>query len=105
MTPEELTELANAIGNKILLTQKEVWTVDEVAAYTGLKKSYLYKLTSMRQIPHYKPSGKTCFFRREEIEAWLTANPIATNDELDELVTVILSGHSPAPHQRVGRMG
>ena len=44
----------------------------------------------MRLIPHFKPNGKSCFFRREEIENWLTSRRVATNDELDERVAVEL---------------
>lgn len=83
MTPEELDKLALAIGRNALFAQKEVLTLDEAAQYTGLKKSYLYKLTSKKKIPHYKPNGKNCFFRRTELEDWLTTNPVATVADLN----------------------
>lgn len=82
MTPEELEKLALAIGRKVLFAQKEVLTLEEVVQYTGLKKSYLYKLTASKAIPHYKPNGKNCFFKRTELEDWLTANPVATAADL-----------------------
>ena len=41
---------------------KSVLTIDEAAEYMGLKKSYLYKLTSERRIPHFKPNGKKIYF-------------------------------------------
>lgn len=83
MTPEDLDKLALAIGRNALFAQKEVLTLEEVAQYTGLKKSYLYKLTSEKKIPHYKPNGKNCFFRRTELEDWLTTNPVATVADLN----------------------
>lgn len=83
MTQEELDKLAAAIGENVLLAQKEVLTLDEVARYTGMKKSSLYKLTSEQKIPHYKPNGKNCFFRRTELEDWLTTNPVATVADLN----------------------
>nr|DAZ33021.1 MAG TPA: helix-turn-helix domain protein [Caudoviricetes sp.] len=82
MTPKELEKLALAIGRKVLFAQKEVLTLEEVAQYTGLKKSYLYKLTASKAIPHYKPNGKNCFFKRTELEDWLTTNPVATAADL-----------------------
>lgn len=82
MTPKELEKLALAIGRKVLFAQKEVLTLEEVAQYTGLKKSYLYKLTASKAIPHYKPNGKNCFFKRTELEEWLTTNPVATTADL-----------------------
>jgi len=54
------------------LTTKAVLNFAEVCEYTGFKASFLYKLTSTGQIPHYKPYGKILFFRREEIEEFLT---------------------------------
>ena len=56
---------------KMLLCQKTVFSFVEAAEYTGLSKSYLYKLTSAGLIPHYKPSGKLLFFKRQEIDEWL----------------------------------
>ena len=83
MTDNELAQLALAIGKNVVLTHKEVLTLDEAAQYTGMKKSYLYKLTATKAIPHYKPNGKNCFFRRTELEDWLTANPVATVADLN----------------------
>jgi len=60
------------------LNEKEVLTASEACQYTGFSKSYLYKLTSRREIPHYKPSGKMVFFNRHELEAWLQGNRVCT---------------------------
>ena len=66
------------------LSTKEVLTSEEVAEYMGVSKSYLYKLTMLKQIPHYKPNGKMCYFNRKEIEQWLLSNRISTVDELSQ---------------------
>lgn len=63
--------------------QKNVLTFDEACIFSGLSKSYLYKLTSAQKIPHYKPSGKLIYFNREELEAWLLQNRVTPSDELD----------------------
>lgn len=67
----------------LLLAQKTVLNFDEVAAYTGLSKSYLYKLTSTGGIPCYKPQGKHIYFNKQEIDQWLLQNRKATNQELE----------------------
>lgn len=67
----------------LLLSQKTVFNFDEVAAYTGLSKSHLYKLTSTGGIPCYKPSGKHIYFNKQEIDQWLLQNRKATTDELE----------------------
>lgn len=77
-------ELADEITAKTIFCTKEVLTSDEVARYMGISKSYLYKLTMRREIPHYKPTGKVCYFNRREIEEWLQSNRVATNTELDQ---------------------
>ena len=35
---------------------KTILTLEEVAKYTNYSKSYIYKLTSRREIPCYKPN-------------------------------------------------
>lgn len=67
----------------LLLSQKTVLNLIEVAEFTGLSKSHLYKLTSLGKIPHYKPNGKYIFFKRVEIEKWLLRNRVKTEDEIE----------------------
>jgi len=67
-----------------LLAQKAVLTFDEAAEYSGLSKSFLYKLTSASRIPHFKPSGKNIFFDRQLLESWLKSNPVKTQEEIDK---------------------
>lgn len=67
----------------LLLSQKTVLNFNEVAAYTGLSKSYLYKLTSSGGIPCYKPQGKHIYFSKQEVDQWLMQNRKATNAEIE----------------------
>lgn len=67
----------------LLLSQKSVLNFDEVAIYTGLSKSYLYKLTCTGGIPCYKPNGKNIYADRKELDQWLLRNRKATNDEIE----------------------
>lgn len=60
---------------------KETMTVDDVAIYTGLSKSTLYKYTSMNLIPYYSPSGKKIYFVKKELDEWLTTNRSSTTSE------------------------
>ena len=54
---------------------KNVLNLEEACNYLGFKKSYLYKLTSAGIIPHSKPNGKTIFFDKAKLEAWMLSNP------------------------------
>ncbi len=73
---KEILEKLKTIERNSLLAAKNVLTFDDVALVTGLSKSYLYKLTCIGEIPHYKPTGKQLFFDRAEIESWLKQNRI-----------------------------
>ena len=81
---EDFKKITDAISAKVAVNTKEVLTTDEAASYMGVSKSYLYKLTMEKRIPHYKPMGKMCFFNRKEIEMWLQANRVATDEELSQ---------------------
>ena len=76
-----------------LLSVKTVLTLDEVAVYTGLSKSYLYKLTSTGQIPHSKPNGKNVYFDKLTIDSWLMRNQVKTSEEIEvEAATYVTLG-------------
>lgn len=84
---DEILKQLDRIERNTLLSSKNVLTFDDVVLLTGLSKSYLYKLTSSNQIPHYKPSGKQLYFDREEIERWLKQNRVETVEETDRKAT------------------
>ena len=63
---------------------KKILTSEEAAAYMGISQSTLYKLTSSRSIPHFKPRGKMCYFDREELEHWLQRNRVSTMEEIND---------------------
>jgi excisionase family DNA binding protein len=56
---------------KLLIGNKEVLTFDEASDYTGISRSYLYKLTASKKIPHSKPNGKMVFFDKKKLVDWL----------------------------------
>lgn len=64
------------------IANKKVLTTQEAAIYLGWSLSYIYKQTRLCTIPHYCPMGKTLYFDREELEAWLKRNRVATKDEV-----------------------
>lgn len=69
--------MTNDINTKALLT------IEEVCLYTGLSKSYLYKMTSKNIIPYYKPQGKKIYIDRLELETWLKRNRIKSIEEIE----------------------
>ena len=51
----------------------ELINLEEAARFLGLKKSYLYKLTSTKQIPFYKYGGRVIAFDPAALQAWRAA--------------------------------
>ena len=72
---------------------KEVLTTAEASAYLGLSESYIYKLTSLKQIPHYKPNGKLVYFNRKELCRWAMRNQVQTIKKMQEYMTADLRNH------------
>jgi excisionase family DNA binding protein len=56
--------------------------LEEAAEYLGVSKSYLYKLTSKSEIPHFKPKGKTIYFRRVDLDNWALRRKVASREEV-----------------------
>lgn len=74
----KLDILTNAV-----LSNKQTLNIDEAAIYSALSVSYLYKLTSTQQIPHFKPRGKIIYFDRSELDEWLRQNRVKTTAEIE----------------------
>lgn len=69
----ELNELKRLVGLFDVLN-KEVLTLKEASLFTGYTESYLYKLNSVgSDLPVYSScEGGKLYFKRTELELWLT---------------------------------
>ena len=68
---------------KMIRSNKNVLNVEEAVEYTGLSRSFLYKLTAKGEIPFSKPRGKLLYFSREKLDQWLLSNEQKSNRELN----------------------
>ena len=68
---------------EIAYAAKEFLTIDEVAYYLQVSKSYVYKLTASREFTVYKPNGKTIFVRRDDLNEWIKRNPCVSGREIE----------------------
>ncbi|MFP3042049.1 helix-turn-helix domain-containing protein [Treponema primitia] len=73
------------------ISQKPM-NLSEAAAYTGLSKTYLYKLIHLKKIPCYKPTGGRVFFKREELDQFIFRGKQSADYELNMLAEQILTG-------------
>lgn len=85
MQSTTLQDISNRLDilTAAVLSNKNVLTIDEAAAFTGLTSSTVYKLSSTQHIPHYKPRGKMLYFERAELETWLLQRRIKTTTEIE----------------------
>jgi excisionase family DNA binding protein len=67
---------------KYIFGLKDILNVEELADYTGFKKSYIYKLVHENLIPFSKPNGKILFFERKKIDEWLLQNAQKSKEEI-----------------------
>ena len=66
---------------KVLLSHtKKVMNVEDLAQYTGLSKSKIYKLTPMGNNPNIRQK----FFDKEKIDAWLLGEPDLSDAYLED---------------------
>ncbi|QXP52553.1 MULTISPECIES: AlpA family transcriptional regulator [unclassified Cellulophaga] len=79
----KLDERLNRI-EKLLISNKTVLTFDEACDYTGISRSYMYKLTSTGEIPNSKPNGKIIFFDKKLLDQWLLRNKRKSTSELEK---------------------
>jgi excisionase family DNA binding protein len=75
---------------KLLPGRKDVFTFEGCCRYTGISRTYMYKLTGTNRIPHFKQHGKIIYFSKAEIDAWLMKNPVKTTEAIDREATAYL---------------
>lgn len=69
------------IRDATLLASKEIYTTAEACLFLGVKRSYLYELVRNHKVGHFKSrGGKFTYFRREDLEAWMTTTAIPATD-------------------------
>ena len=79
---EELQKRMEAVED-ILDNAKEVLTVEEASRFMDIARSSLYKMTSDRSIPFYRPNGKMIYFEKADILAWIRQNRVMATKKDD----------------------
>ena len=75
-----------------LISAKAVLDIDEASLLTGFSKGHLYRLTSERQIPHYKKNRKL-YFKKSELEAWMLEDKVQTAEDIESQATTYVVTH------------
>ena len=69
-----ILEKLNRLEKLIVDSNKSILNVEDLINYTGYKRSYIYKLVRSNTLSYSKPNGKSLFFEKSEIDAWLLQN-------------------------------
>ena len=78
---DKIEDRLENIERLLLIANRNVFGVSEAALFLGLSQARVYHLTSAKEIPHYK-KGKSVYFRRDELEEWMTEEKVRTEDEI-----------------------
>ena len=78
----QLNELAEKIASKLKLGCEEIMNIEELSAFIKLDRQTIYALTSNREIPFSKPTGKLLFLKSEILQ-WLRDNHVDTIAEME----------------------
>ena len=98
---EELQKRMEAVED-ILDNAKEVLTVEEASRFMDIARSSLYKMTSDRSIPFYRPNGKMIYFEKADILEWIRKNRVmpVMYDEDKEQEPVSRSGEQQSKYSK-----
>ena len=66
-----ILEKIKSIEEQLQTQNEKPLTIQGAADYLEISKSYLYKLTAKKQIPHHKPNGKLIYFNKSELNEWV----------------------------------
>lgn len=82
---EFLRDAIKEVLGDVIPTLKEeapdILDVEQAAKFLRLKINTIYEKTSRKLIPHFK-QGNKLYFKRSELETWVTRGKIKTSDEL-----------------------
>lgn len=79
---EEILKHLRKIESYSMLTAKKVLSLEDVEILTNLKTVTIRKLVRDKKIPCYRPNKNILYFKRSEIEEWMTANRQSSLDEM-----------------------
>ncbi len=84
MTLEQRIEALETALKSATIRSKEILNFEEACIFLNVSHSWLYKMTSSKSIPFYKPAGRYLYFERAELEKWIRSSPVKTEEQLDD---------------------
>ncbi len=76
----------SALEEKPVL-QRVYFTFNEACEYMGVKSNVLYRMMREREITYSKPNNKQIFFKKEDMDAYLSRNTVPSFSSLEGLAS------------------
>ena len=92
LTLQDLSRQLERVEMLAAINAKSILNLDEAVAFTGFSKGHLYRLTSQREIPHYK-KGQKLLFKKSELEAWMLEDKVETVTNIDSQAATYVATH------------
>ncbi len=92
VTLQALSDKLDNIAHITSIGVKTVLDLQDAATFTGLSIGHLYRLTSGRQIPHFKKNRKL-YFKKTDLEEWMTGDRVLTDAEVQSRATTYTKTH------------
>ena len=73
----------NEIKQQFAASSKEFLNVKEAADFLGISIHQIYKYSSQKILPHYKPQNKVLYFKRSELIDFISAGRIKSQAEVE----------------------
>ena len=83
MVDPEIKEQLDRIEQYSLIAAKNVLNINEAAIYLGMSVRGVRDNVRNRILPCYKPNINRLYFKKSELEEWMTQNPRKTMAELE----------------------
>ena len=88
----ELNARFDRLERMTLIGAKDVLDIDEASLLTGMSVGHIYRLTSAREIPHYKKNRKL-YFNKAELNEWMQEQKVKSVTEIDRQATTYTVTH------------
>lgn len=89
---EAIKEVIGEVLPRLNEEAAEILDIQQAAKFLHLKINTIYEKTSRKLLPHFK-KGNKLYFKRTELEAWLTDGKVKTSEDLaGEAATYTLTG-------------
>lgn len=82
---EILQTILNRIDEAVKIQHSEFLSLDETCKYMGVTKVHMYRLMRDRLITYSKPTGKVAYFKKSDIEEYLSRNTIPSFASLEAM--------------------